>query len=181
MSNNKNIPDWERQYWQQKQQGVSPLAGRAEPHVQHQMPAQNSGEVDITALLQQRAMAGQLQQAMNPGANSISSKVCHLRDGATYYRAVSNSYGTTVPLVVSSGTVAGVAGKQFENCGVVRCFVVEQNSGAIDLSKMNEHSGFGSICRRHSSSRKCYCEACRNYNRPKCSSWLRAFKFHRSH
>lgn len=140
MSNNKNIPDWEKKYWQQKQQGVSPLAGRAEPHVQHQMPAQNSGEVDITALLQQRAMAGQLQQAMNPGANSVSSKVCHLREGATYYRAVSNSYGTTVPLVVSSGTVAGVAGKQFENCGVVRCFVVEQNSGAIDLSKMNEHS-----------------------------------------
>lgn len=139
MSNNKNIPDWEKAYWKQKQQGVNPLAG-GDTYQPPQPTRGGNGEIDITSMLQQRAMSGQFQQNMNPHATAVESKVCHIREGVTFYRAVSNSFGTTVPLVVSVGVVSGVIGKQFENKGFVKCFVVDSNSGAIDLAKMNENS-----------------------------------------
>lgn len=104
----------------------------------------NGGEIDLTARLQQRL---QQQPQMNPPVQNRdmphysgpTANVCMVRENITAYRQVqSQSFGSTTPLVIGIGPLNGVAGKQFENKGLVSCYLVD-NMQTIDLAEMSEH------------------------------------------
>jgi hypothetical protein len=125
MSNNRdNLPDWERQFWankerQQAQQPVRPQTG--------------GREIDAGALMAQRVMTNQAL-----GSNSGGSSAVMLREGMPYYKLIPNpeGFGTTTPLIRHMGPLSQVAGKEFVVMNELRAYLVD-NSPVVDLSKIS--------------------------------------------
>lgn len=138
MSN--DIPEWEKKYWADRaakmphykpahetQNNIS-VQGYTQPHIP------NNGIVDVTSALQQRIA----QQASMASAHTAN--VCMVKEGSRAFRMLpTDGFGTTVPLVVDMGPLTNVAGKQFENKGYKRCFLVDNNNigHTVDLSEMS--------------------------------------------
>lgn len=150
----KIVPDWEKQYWANRQ---AQATGQSQQHQQQpvQRPQQaigtSSGDIDLTQMLAQRLMNqqqppgfgfGNQQIPQHHGHSQSEQRVCFIKEGTQGYRIVSSDFGSEVPLVISSGPITGVVGRQFENKGLKRCFLVDAHSSmvgaSIDLSKMNE-------------------------------------------
>ena len=111
------------------------------PQAAPQVP--QSGDIDLTAVLQQRL---QQQQHMGPTPSADMGhyqgppvNVCMVRENVEAYRQIqSQSFGTTTPLVIKVGPLNGVGGREFENKGLVKCYLVD-NMQTIDLAEMSEH------------------------------------------
>ncbi len=119
-------------YWANRAAQVSQQQQNQRPTSQH--PHSNPGrEVDLSNMIQQRAMMGGLMQQPS------NSQIVYLREGAKYYRQIQNEsgYGTTTPLLRSMGPLANVNAKEFSIMGEIRGYCVD-DLPRIDLSKMNE-------------------------------------------
>lgn len=148
---NKDIPEWEKKYWATRQ---AQAQGQPVQQQVHHQPSVNpgGGELDLTQMLAQRIMNQQGPTGIGFGApmhhpptqagNPVHQRVCFLKEGTHAYRMVSSDFGTEIPLVIASGPITGITGRQFENKGKKRCYLVDSHSGmvgaSIDLSKMNE-------------------------------------------
>lgn len=149
----KDVPDWEKQYWANRQaQGTGMPQHQQQPMQRPQQPIAGNGDIDLTQLLAQRLMNQQGSPGFGFGnqqvpqhqsvGSQMEQRVCFLKEGTCGYRIVSSDFGTDIPLVISSGPITGVVGRQFENKGLKRCYLVDSHSSmvgaSIDLSKMNE-------------------------------------------
>jgi len=145
----KDVPEWEKQYWQNRQAQGTGVPQQPAPTPVRQPHVGGSGDIDLTQMLAQRLMSQQAtvgigfgNHAMPPQHQGVQQRVCFLKEGTQGYRIVSSDFGTDIPLVISSGPITGITGRQFENKGLKRCFLVDSHSSmvgaSIDLSKMNE-------------------------------------------
>lgn len=125
MSNNRdNLPDWEQQFWANKER-----LQQQKP----QAPAGGSREIDAGALMAQRVMTNQAL-----GSNSGGSAPVMLREGMPYYKLIPNpdGFGTTTPLIRHMGPLSQVAGKEFVVLNELRAYLID-NSPVVDLSKIS--------------------------------------------
>jgi len=144
-----DIPEWERKFWADRAaklphyKAAHELGGEQNGTVgsvpRGQVPQNNGGVVDVTSALQQRLASSAMNQQMSPGG--VAGRVCFVREGVQAYRLLpTDGFGSTVPLVIPIGPVSGMTGKQFENKGPKRCFVVDNAMGTkVDLSEITNH------------------------------------------
>lgn len=146
------MDDWEKKYWADKAAKLPHYKAAHEmgaqnnfqqPHRANSLPQNNGGMVDVTAALQQRLMQQGISGLVNNQPTSgISDRVCFVKEGFQAYRMIpTDGFGTTTPLVIPIGPVAGMAGKQFERSEIKRCFVVDNSAinSKVDLSEMSNH------------------------------------------
>ena len=138
-----DIPDWEKQYWQQKiqqkQQGTKnpqDLPHFEPAHVtqdKHRATGPNGQWQDVDPMTAMYTNAqGMSSRGMGPQVQTV-----YLREGATVYRAVqAESFGSTVPLVRNCGPTQGVGGKEFEMRGACSCYVIDSLE-VIDMGNLD--------------------------------------------
>lgn len=143
------MQDWEKKYWTDRASKLPHYkaahelgGGNIQPSHHHHQPqhAQHSldGTQDITSILQQRLANSVMNQQISSG---VSGRVCFVKEGVQAYRLLpTDGFGSTVPLVIPIGPVTGMTGKQFENKGPKRCFVVDNSAGSyVDLTEITNH------------------------------------------
>lgn len=140
------MDDWERKYWEKKQQQIQqgqqrPRNPQDLPHfepahvTQDRQRAHNAGngwkEIDpLTSMYTN--MDGMTSRGMGP-----QSKMVMVREGTLVYKAVqADGFGTTMPMVRSMGPAVGMVGKEFEMRGVTHCYLID-NLEVVDLSDIN--------------------------------------------
>ena len=104
-----------------------------------QAPSQQ-GDIDVTAMMQQRLQQQHMSRPPDMGHyQAPPANTCMVRENVQAYRAIdAQGFGTTTPLVINVGPLNGIAGREFENKGLVQCYLVD-NMKSIDLSEMSEH------------------------------------------
>lgn len=156
MSNDK-IADWEKKFWDQKQQQHQHGHGTRRPEdLPHYEPLHVTQNRQRGEMPQQQRMPNDQWRDVDPmsarhmdqygmATNAVrqpqSAPMVMLREGAVYYKAVQvESFGTTTPMVRNCGPLQGVAGREFELKQETHCYVIDNMAivdlGNVDPSKM---------------------------------------------